>query len=222
VTDTFTVGAVELIADTSQAFRIGYDPNAFSDDKVTVETSPAGLITAVNTTVESKAVDFTKKFQEFVNAATPTVIKSFVADQPAAPTPFSIRVRIDPASSDDVKRIEAALGKLAPDLTFKSDRVNSAYDASLKPSGRPSLWVALPAIYRLSLSRTAEIIGETLVTIPEQGKAIGIDVSRAAFTKAETKLTSTSGYLTKYDYSKGSEAVGAASIPVEAAKAIVS
>jgi hypothetical protein len=219
ITDAFTIGPLEYVADTSRVFRINYDPNAFSDDKIVVETDSTGLIQAVNTTLESKAVDFTKKFQEFVSAATPTVGRSFAEVRPKA---FALKIRIDPALQTDRERASKKVKALTDDLTLEIVQLSTAYTIDKEVEKKPSVWVPLPSTYRFSLSRGPEVIGESIVTVPDPLNAVGMNISRAAFTKAETKLTGTNGYLTKYDYSKGSEAVGAASLPVEAAKAIVS
>lgn len=221
VTDTFTLGQPELLADTSAAYRIHYDPDAFSEDKLVVETNAGGIITSVNTTVESKAIDFAKKFQEFVSAATPGAVKTLAEeDQPKA---FTLKVKIDPTDNKDIERVNNSLAALNSGMALSMDRMGTpAVVSPVNDEDRPSLWIAVPVSYRASLARGPTIIGEALVTIPDPGKKMGLNVSRAAFAKAETKLTATNGFLTKYDYSKGSEAVGAASIPVEAAKAIVS
>lgn len=186
-----------------------------------IETTADGLLSAINANVIDKSSELITKLKELGEAAVP-VIKSLVEDG-AQKQEFTIVLKVDITDLADVSRVNAALSTLRSGLTFQVRAMGQNSDAIAESDTRgASLWLPLPQPYRLTLSEGNVVLGEALVSVPHPTRTIPLDVSRAAFASADTKLTMTEGRLTKFDYSKGSEAVGAASIPIDIAKAFVS
>ena len=218
-----TAGEPLLIADPEYIFRLQYDVDPLSSEKVKIETDSMGLLKKIDVTSTAPLPAAVHDLAKFIVSAStgsfmPTELSAQILENKPDTGPFKVDAVFDP-SKDVPNNLSANLQKYDVKLTIKS----------VEPKSTDNIDCTRFVCYRFLLpwkisveDKVARMRTDVVVLLPNDAPIAGINVQRLSLVENKTILEFNKGILTSSSYDNPSTVTSALQLPIDMMKAIVS
>lgn len=219
-----------LIADPKYTFRLQYDVDPLSSEKVKIETDSMGLLKKIDVTSTDPLPAAVHDLAKFIVSASTGVftpaqlsVQSMQSqdENSEAPKLFKVDAVFDP-SKDKLKDLTDHLGKYG--VTLTAERVGSKVNGNgynVDCTKFVCYRFLLP--WKISVTdNVAHMKTDVVVLLPNEAPIAGIDVQRLSLVENKTILEFNKGILTSSIYDNPSTVTSVLQLPINMLKAIVS
>lgn len=236
--DTVELEPLPPIADADACFLATVNHSAASADKVTIATTPEGLLKSIDAIGEDTTPKIILKLGELAREVAKAIVQFPAAD--TAPHEKTHRELVfDPAMPSQVRDVDQALHTIGYSLIVERLGTAPATHGANAPQSAAGVLYRRPIPYMVSIAvlpsvraaapggaktkvRNQEVLLARVFNLPNDGPTETINLSGGAFVETSYTLTFTDGMPTEVKAAKPSEVLAAISVLPELAKTITS
>ena len=211
--------------DPGHFYLLEHKSTVTSEDNIVLALTSSGLLKTVNVTTKEETGNIIITLAKAAaTIVTPIPVPKFAPEGPKE-KPF-YNAEFDPTDEAEVSKCNEALKKLTcnkglnVEIDPRPQPQPKTTDLSTPPISARGVFFRPLLPYKLTLTDAVSRT-EMTVLVPNKAPVLSIDISRAMFVTKVYEIEFDNGILTRVTIKKPSEALAAASIPIEIAKAIV-
>jgi hypothetical protein len=233
---------VNYEADTSQLYKLNYQPSAFANDEIRINTNPSGLLENVFASTEDTIGNIVATLSEAPKAILKRESLAEVAEEAVPPEHITVQTK-EYSNTFTIRSNQWSTGEIILPWMIYIDGMQkkpitvdatctlqfAAITARHLGSGSKVQGLLTRPLKKVMITANANIgqggksiVGIYEIALPDTETLVNVPIRRSAFVKKIHTPKFQNGFLTENFINKPSEAEGAISIPVNILKAIFS